>query len=118
MVRYSGFVAEDAESNAIGYWFSPAGLPIETAPILRFDVNGNFCILRGNGIVEALLVLASHASDKTFSDLRNYFNKHGFNIAIRRIHDVQQPECALHPQSVYQQLIHAYSEDLLTTSPP
>jgi len=85
MVRYSGFVAEDAAGDAIGYWFSPARVPIETAPLLRFDTDGNFSILPGNGIAEAILVIASR-------------------------------ECSLLPQATYQQLIQAYSADLLATS--
>jgi len=85
MVRYSGFVAEDAASDAIGYWFSPDRIPIETAPLLRFDTDGNFSILPGNGIAEAILVIASR-------------------------------ECSLLPQATYQQLIQAYSADLLATS--
>ena len=85
MVRYSGFVAEDAAGDAIGYWFSPDRIPIETAPLLRFDTDGNFSILPGNGIAEAILVIASR-------------------------------ECSLLPQATYQQLIQAYSADLLATS--
>src|SRR5262245_15535345 len=34
MVRYSGFVAEDAGGNAIGYWFGPENISIEVAPLI------------------------------------------------------------------------------------
>ena len=118
MIRYCGFVAEDADGNAIGYWFGPDRIPIEAAPLICFAKNGNFSILRGNRIAEALLVIASHENDRVFADLRDYLNEQGLAITARTIHDVQQPECSQPPQATYQQLIQAYSADLSTTSAP
>ena len=118
MVRYSGFVAEDAAGDAIGYWFSPDHIPIETAPLLRFDTDGNFSILPGNGIAEAILVVASGDNNLTFSKLRDYLNEQGLNITARTIQDVQRRQCSLLPQATYQKLIQAYSADLLATSVP
>jgi hypothetical protein len=118
MVRYSGFVAEDADGNAIGYWFSPDPIPIETAPLLRFDTDGNFSILPGNGIAESILVIASRDNNLTFSKLRDCLNEQGLNITARTIQDVQRRECSLLPQATYQKLIQAYSADLLATSVP
>jgi hypothetical protein len=87
MVRYSGFVAEDAAGDAIGYWFSPDRIPIETAPLLRFDTDGNFSILPGNGIAEAILVIASRDNNLIFSKLRDYLNEQGLNITARTIQE-------------------------------
>ena len=116
MVRYSAFVAEDAAGDAIGYWFSPDRIPIETSPLLRFDTDGNFSILPGIGVAEAILVIASRDNNLTFSKLRDYLNEQGLNITARTIQDVQRRECSLLPQATYQQLIQAYSADLLATS--
>jgi hypothetical protein len=118
MVRFSGFVAEDGDGNAIGYWFGPDQIPIEAAPLMRFDSTDDFSILRGKGIAEAVLVVASHGDDRIFSDLRDYLNGQGLKISARTIHDVQQPECSPSPQATYRQLIQAYSADLSATSPP
>jgi hypothetical protein len=118
MIRYSGFVAEDAAGEAIGYWFSPDHIPIETAPLLRFDTNGNFSILCGKNIAEAILVIASRGDNKTFSELRDYLCELGINVAPRTIQDVQRREPALPPQATYEQLIQAYRADLSTTSAP
>ncbi len=116
MIRHSGFVAEDAAGGAIGYWFSPDPIPIETAPLLRFDPNGNFSILSGDGIAEAVLVVASRGDNSTFSELRDYFNEQGLRITARTIQDVEPRECSLPPQATYQELIQAYSADLSATS--
>jgi hypothetical protein len=116
MIRYSGFVAEDDAGDAIGYWFSPDRLPIETAPLLRFGTDGNFSILCGNCIAEALLVIASRGNNLTFSELRNYFNEQGITIAARTIEDVKRRECSLLPQATYRELIQAYAADLAAGS--
>jgi hypothetical protein len=116
MLRYSGFVAEDTAGGAIGYWFGPDRIPIGLAPLMRFDANSNFSILCGNGIAEAILVIASRGDNQTFSELRVYFSKLGISIAPRTIEEVQRRECAFPPQAAYEQLIQAYLADLSTTS--
>jgi hypothetical protein len=116
MLRYSGFVAEDTAGDAIGYWFGPDRIPIGLAPLMRFDSNSNFSILCGNGIAEAILVIASQGDNQTFSELRVYFCELGISIAPRTIQEVQRRECAFLPQSAYEQLIRAYLANLSTTS--
>jgi hypothetical protein len=46
----------------------------------------------------------------------DYLNEQGLNITARTIKDVQRRECSLLPQATYQQLIQAYSADLLAAS--
>src|SRR6516164_8903209 len=118
MIRYAGFVAEAAGGDAIGYWFGPDSIPIEAAPLLRFDSNDHFSILPGNSISECILVIASRSDHRTFSNLRDWLNELGLNIPARTIQDIQPRECALQPQALYQQLIRTYSRDLSTTSVP
>jgi hypothetical protein len=118
MARESGFVAEDEDGAAIGYWFGPEQLPIESAPLMRFDRNGSFSVVPGNGIAEAVLVIGSHGSDETFAALRDELNRQGFAIAARSIGDVGPRKCAVGPQAIYEQLIQSYSADLSTTSAP
>jgi hypothetical protein len=118
MLRYSGFVAEDVEGGAIGYWFGPDQVQIEAAPLMRFDTTGNFSILRGNGIAEAIIALASHGDDTVFSELRECLKQQGLTITARSVNDLLQPECAVLPQTTHQQLIRSYLADLSTTLVP
>jgi hypothetical protein len=118
MVRYSGFVAEAAAGDAIGYWFSPKSIPIEAAPLLRFDADGHFSILPGKTISEGVLVIASRGNNQTFSDLRDYLNELGLTISARSIQDIRPRERAPDPETTYQQLIRAYSTDLAAASVP
>jgi hypothetical protein len=83
---------------------------------MYFNTTGDFSVLRGDGIAEAVLVIASHGNDGAFSDLRDYLNEHGIRITAQTIRDIQQPECSLLPQVTYRQLIQSYSADLSTTS--
>ncbi len=118
MVRYSGFVAEDADGNAIGYWFGPAQVQIEAAPVMSFDKAGNFSILRGNGVAEAILALASHGNDQVFCELRECLNQQGLAITARSTNDLVQSKCTVLPQPTYEQLIETYLADLSATSLP
>jgi hypothetical protein len=118
MVRYSGFVAETVDGSAIGYWFGPDQIQIETAPLMRFDTSGSFSILRGNGIAEAILALASYGNDGVFCELRECLAQQGLTILARSINDLQQPKCTVLPQTTYEQLIKTYLTDLSATSVP
>jgi hypothetical protein len=118
MVQYSGFVAEDVEGGAIGYWFGPDQSQIEAAPLMRFDPSRNFSILRGNNIAEAILALASRGDDMVFSELRECLNQQGLMITARSVNDLLQPKCAVLPQTTYQRLIRTYLSDLSTTLVP
>jgi hypothetical protein len=109
-------VAEDASGCAIGYWFGPGRTPIEAAPLMRFDGNGRFSILCGNGIAEAILTVASGGSDSAFLKLRHYLNEQGLTITARTIEDIPHPECLVQPQATYEQLVRNYSADLSAAS--
>jgi hypothetical protein len=118
MLRYCGFVAEAAAGDAIGYWFSPDRIPIDTAPLLRFDTEGHFSILPGNTIVEGILFIASRGDDQTFGALRKQLHDMGLDISARTRGDLRPRECALHPEVTYQRLVRAYARDFSTTSMP
>jgi hypothetical protein len=118
MLRFSGFVAEDVDGSAIGYWFGPDQVEIDAAPLMRFDTTGKFSILPGNGIAEAMLALASHGDNDVFCELRECLNEQGLTITARSINDLVHPKCAVLPQATYQQLIKTYMADLSTTSVP
>jgi hypothetical protein len=116
MVRLSGFVAEDADGDAIGYWFGPEHPPIEIAPLMRFDRSGSFSIAPGSDIAEAVLVIASRGDEGAFAALRDWLNEQGFAISARSISDIERPECASGPQAAYERLIQSYSANFSAAS--
>ncbi|MGW6449828.1 hypothetical protein [Lentzea sp. NPDC055074] len=49
------WVAEDGdEGRAFGYWRGPAGLPLTEAPVVSLDNEGQYQLLRGTSLSEAL----------------------------------------------------------------
>lgn len=116
VVRMSGFVAEDADGAAIGYWFGPEQTPIEAAPLMRFDDSGSFSVAPGNGIADAVLVIGSRGDEGTFASLRDWLNEQGFAISARLISDIKRRDCAEGPQAAYERLIQTYSADLSAAS--
>ena len=60
--EWISFFAEDDESNLFGYWHGPEHLALRDAPIVKFDNEGQFSLLQGRGLAEALI------GDRTFSD--------------------------------------------------
>jgi hypothetical protein len=118
MLRYCGFVAEGVTGDAIGYWFSPDPIPIDTAPLLRFDTEGHFSILPGNSIAEGILFTGCRGDEQAFGTLRKQLNHMGLDIPAGTISDLRPRECALDPEATYQRLVRTYARDLSTTSLP
>jgi hypothetical protein len=74
-------VGEYDDYGAYGYWLGPESRPIESAPIVRLDTEGQFELRRGRTLAEALLLdYGSYDNDEEFIDLRDWFNDFGVNI--------------------------------------
>ena len=118
MFRYSGFVAECGDDAALGYWFGPANFTIDTAPIIQFDRNGDFFVLPGNCVAEALLALAADGNERCFVELRDQLERHGLHIVPISLAAIRAPSCAPSPQTVYRQILATYRADLSAAVPP
>jgi len=118
MSRMIGFVGEFGEGNALGYWFGPDHLSIETAPLISFGEKDRFSIIPGQGIVEAVLVVASAGSAEKFGGLRKYLENVGLSVLAPTLADIRQPHVSTSPQTVYQQLIQSYRADLSAAFEP
>ena len=74
-------VGELGDYGAYGYWLGPENRPIESAPIVRLDTEGQFELRRGRMLAEALLLdYGAYDNDEEFIDLRDWFNDFGLNI--------------------------------------
>lgn len=71
------FVATDDNGNLIGYWRGPEKLPLDQAPVVRFDTEGQFTLLDGLHITEAVAADMTFEDDEKFSELRAAFEKMG-----------------------------------------
>jgi hypothetical protein len=117
MVQMTGFVAEDGDDSAIGYWFGPAQSRIDDAPLIQFNRTRGFSVLPGAGIAETVLALASHCDDRVLVQVRKLFGQFGLQIAATSLQGVAIPFCSPTPQTIYEQLVATYSADLSTATP-
>jgi hypothetical protein len=49
------FIAESDDGDMIGYWHGPERTPIDAAPIVKLDTEGQFDLMRGRALSEAML---------------------------------------------------------------
>ncbi len=66
------FVAEGEDQQIYGYW-QPAREPIANAPIVKFDNEGQFGILSGANLTEAIIGDITRGDSQLYLDLRNQF---------------------------------------------
>jgi hypothetical protein len=118
MFRYSGFVAECGDGAALGYWFGPTNFKIDSAPIIRFDRKGDFSVLPGSCVAEALLALAADKDERCFVELRDQLERHGLHIVPISLAAIRAPVCTPTPQTVYQQILATYRANLSAAVPP
>jgi hypothetical protein len=117
MVHMSGFVAEEGDDSAIGYWFGSAQSQIDDAPLILFTRNHSFSVVPGAGIAETVLVLVSHGDDRIFVKVRNLFRRFGLQVSPTSLQGVAIRSCSPSPQTIYEQLITTHSADLSTATP-
>jgi len=67
-------VGELGDYGAYGYWLGPENRPIESAPIVRLDTEGQFELRPGRTLTEALLLDCGSYDEEEFVDLRDWFN--------------------------------------------
>lgn len=109
---------ECGDGAALGYWFGPSDYSIDAAPILRFDRKGAFSLLPRNGIAEAILTSAADGDDRRFAELRDHLDRHGLHIVPTLVAAIRLPICSPTPQTVYEQLLATYRQDLSAAAPP
>jgi hypothetical protein len=75
------FVAE-IEGGLVGYWRGPDGIEPDKAPIVLLDTEGQYSLMRGRTISEALYFLVTHGgSAERFGSAHEAFARLGISIA-------------------------------------
>jgi len=78
---YIVYVAQDDEHNIYGYWISPEGYTLAEAPIVRFDTEGQYSLLSGRNLTEALLGAVKEDDDELFTEMRSALEAYGISTA-------------------------------------
>ncbi|MFT4188820.1 MAG: hypothetical protein QM621_09595 [Aeromicrobium sp.] len=93
------WVAEDDDSRAIGYWHGPDDAEFEESPIVGLDTEGQFELLAGRTLSEALCGhFASFADDEDaeFARLADLCRAQGVAVAAR-LDDLATPPTPIRP---------------------
>lgn len=102
------FAAYTDDSSLIGYWHGPEKTPIEKAPIVLLDTEGQFSQLNGKNLTEALLSIASLKKNE-FKKYAEWFSD--FHISIKaesQDNFSPWPKSAGSPQKIHQDLYEKY----------
>lgn len=98
------FVAEDEESNYLGYWRGPSKIDLAQAPIVRLDNEGQFSFCHTVHLAGALLVGSSQ-----FDDLRAWLESIGVGSLPNDWDDLVAVDTAPSPSDLHETLYRKYS---------
>jgi hypothetical protein len=104
------WVAEDEdEGKAFGYWRGPNDLPLAAAPVVSFDSEGQFQLLRGANLSEALSDEYGHWADDGYPGVVARCRAQGVTISADDPDDLLEPTVsptpAEHHVSRYRELL-------------
>lgn len=94
------FVAEAIEGNLVGYWHGPEKIALAEASIVLYDTEGQFHLLAGATIIEALLGDYAFDDDEAFIELRDSFKLCGIEITASNPEELRQVEPTTHPEDL------------------
>lgn len=91
------FFAEDDQSNLFGYWHGAERTALAAAAVVKFDNEGQFSLLQGRGLIEALIGDRVFDDDEAFAEHAQCFQGLGFTVAARDWHALADPQAASDP---------------------
>lgn len=86
------WVAEDGdEGQAFGYWRGPGDLPLTEAPVVSLDNEGQYQLLRGTSLSEALSDEYGQWSDDGYAEMVALCRSQGVAISADDPDDLPEP---------------------------
>jgi hypothetical protein len=98
------FVAESEDGDMIGYWHGPERTPIAAAPIVKYDTEGQFDLMQGRNVSEAMLGNYTFDDDERFADGRAWLADCGIETEASNWHDLSTPTAATVPNKLHRAL--------------
>jgi hypothetical protein len=103
----TAFVAVGDEDEIVGYWQGPDRDPLDKAPFVILDSEGQFSLLPGATITEAIVIYSLQARfDKAevqprFEEMSESLRAFGINLAIRDLAMVEVQPTRIDPAQVH-----------------
>jgi hypothetical protein len=107
--EHAVFVVEDCDRAILGYWFGPENVDIADAPIVKYDTEGQFLLMEGTTVSEALVGATAFEDVERFAELKQAFTNVGIEIAADRWDDLKYPDPPTGPGEFHEQ---RYEENL------
>ena len=104
----SAFVAVGDDNEVVGYWQGPDHVPLDQAPFVILDTEGQFSLLPGATITEAMVIYSLQIRfdeaelQRRFEEMCESFRAVGIDMAIRDLSTVK-----VHPTRVGPAEIHS-----------
>lgn len=111
--KYITFVMEVTNHDLVGYWHGPENLEITESAIILYDTEGQFSILNGKNISEAIVGNYLFDQDDEFMEFKTRFEKCGIQIASKWS-DLLELEPKTNPSKLYDKLYEEYLAKLKT----
>ncbi|MGO4263564.1 hypothetical protein [Lysobacter sp. TAB13] len=109
------FFVEDEESNLFGYWHGPEGAAMADAAIVKYDNEGQFALLQGRGLVEALIGDRVFDDDEAFAEHADRFDEIGIAVTNRSWEELASPDPATKPDELHAVLYERAEADQTST---
>jgi len=106
--KFITFVMEAIDGNLVGYWHGPEGADVTKSPIVMYTTEGQFRILPGSNIVEALVGDYIFDEDDEFLEFQDQFKECGIDI-VSKWDDLVEIELKTDPSKLHEEL---YSTNL------
>lgn len=106
VARYARFVAEGDDSDFFGYWLGKSNRKIESAPIIKYDSEGQFSLLPGKTLVEAVAIMNSFDEQDDFLDYKEKFESIGIRFEVSNVEDAYDiyPEVDDDPEKLHSEI--------------
>jgi hypothetical protein len=98
------FVAESEDGDMIGYWHGPERTTIAAAPIVKYDTEGQFDLMQGRTLSEAMLGNYTFDDDERFADGRAWLADCGIEMDAESWHGLSTPAAATMPNKLHRTL--------------
>lgn len=100
----ASFFVEDDQSNLFGYWHGPEGAALSDAPIVKYDNEGQFSLLQGRGLAEALIGDRVFDDDEAFAEYADNLHGLGIEIAARSWDELPDSPASSDPAQLHSEL--------------
>ena len=97
-------VAESDDGDMVGYWHGPERVPIGAAPIVKYDTEGQFDLMQGRTLSEAMLGNYTFGDDERFADGRAWLAACGIEMDAANWRGLSTPTAATMPDKLHRTL--------------